>query len=75
MKAMKEQIKLLTASSIYINRVASLLDQDNISYLIKDNVESARLAGFGTTQNDVDLYVFESDIDRAAKIMEDFEKA
>jgi len=71
---MDKHIKILTSSSIIINRIAFLLDQKNIATLIKDNVESARLAGFGTTQNDVELYVNNSDFESAQKIIEEFNK-
>jgi hypothetical protein len=71
---MDKHIKILTSSSIIINRIAFLLDQKNIATLIKDNVESARLAGFGTTQNDVELYVNNSDFKSAQKIIEEFNK-
>jgi len=71
---MDKHIKILTSSSIIINRIAFLLDQKNIATLIKDNVESARLAGFGTTQNDVQLYVNNSDFESAQKIIEEFNK-
>lgn len=71
---MDKHVKILTNSSIIINRIAFLLDQKNIATLIKDNVESARLAGFGTTQNDVELYVYNSDFESAQKIIEEFNK-
>ncbi|HEY5689412.1 MAG TPA: DUF2007 domain-containing protein [Yeosuana sp.] len=71
---MDKFIKILTSSSIIINRIAFLLDQRNIATLIKDNVESARLAGFGTTQNDVELYVHNSDFESAQKIIKEFNK-
>ena len=71
---MDKHTKILTSSSIIINRIAFLLDQKNIATLIKDNVESARLAGFGTTQNDVQLYVNNSDFESAQKIIEEFNK-
>ena len=71
---MDKHIKILTSSSIIFNRIAFLLDQKNIATLIKDNVESARLAGFGTTQNDVELYVNNSDFKSAQKIIEEFNK-
>lgn len=71
---MNEHIKILTSSSIIINRVASILDYNNISTLIKDNVESARLAGFGTSLNDIELYVKDSDFETAQKIIDEFKK-
>jgi len=71
---MKEHIKILSSSLIIINRFASLLDENNISTLIKDNFESARLAGFGTSENNVELYVYNSDLEIAQKIIEEFKK-
>jgi len=62
----------LTSSSIIINRIASILDQNNVTTLIKDNVESARLAGFGTSLNDVELYVKDSDFEKAQKLIKTF---
>lgn len=66
---MGEHVKLLTSSSININQVAALLEHINIPSLIKDNVESARVAGFGISQNSVDLYVNRTDLERAQKIV------
>ena len=66
---MKEHVRLLTDSAIVINRIAQILDENKIPSLIKDNVESARLAGFGTSPNEVHLYVYKSDVDKAKKII------
>ena len=71
---MNEPVRILTSSSIIVNRIAPLLDQNNIPTLIKDNVESARLAGFGTSLNDVELYVYNSDFESAQKIIDEFKK-
>ena len=69
---MNNHVKILTDSAIIINRIAQLLDEEDIPSMIKDNVESGRLAGFGTSSNDVELYVFQSDIDRAEMIIKPF---
>ena len=71
---MNEPIKLLTGSTITIQHVAALLGQNNIPSLIKDNTESARLAGFGSMQNDVDLYVNTVDLEKAQQLITDLEK-
>jgi len=71
---MNEHIRILTNSSITINRIASILEENNIPSLIKDNTESARLAGFGTSQNNVDLFVNKPDFEKANKIIEEFMK-
>ncbi len=71
---MNKHIKILTSSSIIINRIASILNQNNIQTIIKDNVESARLAGFATSSNDVELYIDNSDRESAQKIINAFKK-
>lgn len=69
---MNDYIKILTDSSIVITRVVQLLNEENIPSIVKDNVESARLAGFGTFTNDVELYVYKSDVNRAERIITSF---
>lgn len=71
---MNEHLKILTDSSIIIKRVQFLLEENNIPTLIKNNVESARLAGFGTSQDNVELYVYSSDFESAQKVIEEFRK-
>jgi len=69
---MNEYVKILTDRAIIINRISQLLDEEKIPSLVKDNVESARLAGFGTSSNDVELYVYKSDVDKAESIIKLF---
>jgi len=66
---MKEHVKILTDSSIVINRMVQALAESKIPSFIKDNVESARLGGFGISQNEVQLYVDKSDVDEAKKVI------
>ena len=67
---MSTHVRILTNSSIVINRAASVLGEHDIPALIVDNNESARLAGFGTPQNNVDLLVNQSDFEAAKKILQ-----
>jgi len=71
---MDDLVKLLTDSSIIVNRIAQILEQNNITGQMKDNVESARVAGFGVPQNSVELYVQESDVEKAQKIIAAFKE-
>lgn len=71
---MDDLVKLLTDSSIVVNRIAQILEQNNIKGHMKDNVESARVAGFGVPQNSVELYVLESEMEKARKLIEEFRK-
>lgn len=72
---MSQHIKVLTDSSIIINRAADLLKQEGIPSIIKNNVESGRLAGFGTSNNDVDLWIEEDDLEKAQSILNEFIKS
>lgn len=66
---MNEHIKVLTNSAIVITRIVQLLEENKIQSLVKDNVESSKLAGFGTSYFDVDLYVYKSDVEKAQEII------
>ncbi len=71
---MSNYIKAYTSSAITINRLAELLEKENITFLIKDRKESARLAGFGSTGDDVELHVLESEADKVRPIIASFDK-
>ncbi|BAO55783.1 putative signal transducing protein [Nonlabens marinus] len=70
---MNNYIKAYTGSAITINRLADLFQKENITFLIKDRKESARLAGFGSTGDDVELHILESDVDKARPIITAFD--
>lgn len=65
-----KHIKIFSGSSIIVRGLQNILDDKKITYLIKDSVESARLAGFGAQRNSVELHVLNTDKD-AAKIVVD----
>jgi hypothetical protein len=69
---MNEYVKILVDREILVNRISQLLDEENIPSLVKDHVESARLAGFGTATNNVELYVYKADVDKAETIIKSF---
>lgn len=71
---MKEHIKVYTGTSILTNRLAYLLDEKNIPTLVKDQKESGRLAGFGSTEYSSELFIFKSDLSIAETIVENFRK-
>lgn len=68
---MSDYIRLLTSSSITINHIASILEENGIPTLIKDNTESGRLAGFGTVPNDVELFINKSDLTKAQEVIKE----
>ncbi len=71
---MRTHIKLYTGTSILVNRLAQLLDEQDIPTIIRDDQESGRLAGFGTFGDSVELLIFDSDKQKATAILEEFKK-
>ncbi|WBX73179.1 DUF2007 domain-containing protein [Tenacibaculum pacificus] len=71
---MKEHIKVYTGTSILANRLAFLLDEAKIPSLIKDSKESGRLAGFGSTGDSSELFIYKSDNERSKEIINNFKK-
>ena len=67
-------VKIFSESPIIINRLRSLLDQQHINSLVKNQIESARLAGFGILNDTIDLYIRKSDLQKAMRIVQDFSK-
>lgn len=70
---MNEHVRIFTGTSIQVNRIASLLEEQHISFLIKNPIESGRLAGFGTSGESVELFVLNSDLKNAEKVLRAFE--
>mgnify|MGYP006081164805 FL=1 len=67
-------IKLFSESPIIVNRVRSLLQEQGIGSLVKNQIESARLAGFGVSLDTVDLFILSSDLEKANKVLITFKK-
>lgn len=66
-----DYIKIFTGSFITVQRIVSDLEKTSISPVVKDQAESARLAGFGATiQGQQELYVHKDELDRAVEIVE-----
>lgn len=72
---MSELIKLLSGSAIEVNRIATELKERNIPAMVKDNLESAKVAGFGVPQNSVELYVNKTDAEKAANVVSEINEA
>lgn len=63
-------VALHTASFIEIQRLQLDLNDAEIAFITKNNDESARLAGFGSFGDHVQLFVSEEDLEEASKILE-----
>ena len=72
---MKTQyLKIYTSSLIIINSIRNLLEENNISSLVKNHPESARLAGFGSSMDSVELYILTKDLEKSQPILNAFKK-
>ena len=69
-----EHIKIFTGTSIITRRLGDILEENNIGSIIKDEMESARLAGFGVPTNSSHLFILDSDMEKAQDIVESFKK-
>jgi hypothetical protein len=72
MDSHSKHIKLHQGSNIILGALKYELEKNNISCIIKNNTESARLAGFATGDNNNDLFVFEEDLNKAKDILHSF---
>ena len=68
-------IRLHVGSMITLRALEKYLDDEKIPSLIKNFSESARLAGFGTSESANELFVFEEDIEKAKDILNNFLQA
>ena len=67
---MNDSFTLLCASNVVeAQRVKALLEEHNIFPIIKDESESARLAGFGSATMMQQLWVVKSDIEKAKSLI------
>ncbi|MAW16671.1 MAG: putative signal transducing protein [Flavobacteriaceae bacterium] len=67
---MNDVFTLLCASNVVeAQRVKASLEENNIFPIIKDESESARLAGFGSTSMMQQVWVAKSDLKKAKSII------
>lgn len=64
-------VKVFSANSLIIVRgLENRLTENNIDSLIKDHVNSGQLAGFGFLGNSVELFVLNTDLEKAQPIVD-----
>lgn len=69
---MNKHIKVFSGSQIFVNRLSQLLNEIEVPYLVKDNKEAGRVAGFGTLGNSINVFIYESDLEKAQRTIDDF---
>ena len=67
-------IKIFTGSFIFVQRIVSDLEKENIFPIIKDETESARITGYinviSPNFQEQEIYVHKDELDKAILIVE-----
>jgi hypothetical protein len=63
-------ILVFSESAILVKGLEIRLEDNHIGYIIKDPVNSGVLAGFGSLDKSVEVYILETDLKRATPIIE-----
>ena len=63
--------KIFTGNSFTTKQIVSKLHKIGVEAVVKDEAESARLAGFASSMlGDVDLYVHKDEVEKALKVID-----
>ena len=65
-------IKIFSGSEILASALKEKIEKVGIDVLSKDNIQSARLGGFGNSDLAVELFIQEVDFGKANKVIEEF---
>ena len=66
----EEHIKIFTGSTIFTRRLKMLLEEENIGSIVK----SDKIIGYEISNFIDEVFVLNTDLERAKPIVEDFEK-
>ncbi|KDN54969.1 putative signal transducing protein [Flavobacterium seoulense] len=65
-------MKVFSGSEILALALKEKIEAAGVDTLIKDNIQSARLAGFGSSGSAVELFIQETDFAKANPVIEEF---
>lgn len=65
-------IKIFSGSEILAKNLQQRIEAVGISTVMKDNIQSARLGGFGNTDLAVEVFIQEVDFGKANPVIEEF---
>lgn len=65
-------MKIFSGSEILATALQVKIEEAGIDTLLKNNIQSGRLAGFGTSGMAVELFIEEVDFGKADPIVEEF---
>ena len=61
--------RLFYGTAMDVAKLCSVLDSTGIVPVVKDQAESARLAGFGTLSTDQEVWVHPEEYDQASEVL------
>lgn len=64
-----QMVKIFSGTEVESMAVTQILNERGIEYIVKNQVESARLAGFGNLDASVEVYINEVDLDKIKDIL------
>lgn len=65
-------IKIFSGSEILAIALKSKIEAVGVTTILKNNIQSATIAGFGTSGQAVELFIQETDFSKANPIIEEF---
>ena len=65
-------IKIFSGSEILAQALQQKIDAIGINTVLKNNIQSSRLSGFGNTEPIVEIFIQEVDFGKASPVIEDF---
>jgi hypothetical protein len=65
-------IKIFSGSEVLAQALQEQIEAVGVTTVKKDNIQSARLAGFGNSDLAVELFIQEVDFGKASPIIEEF---
>ena len=65
-------MKIFSGSEILAQALKSKIEEVGVNTIIKNNIQSAKLAGFGTADQAVEVFIQEIDFGKANPVIEEF---
>lgn len=65
-------IKVYSGSEILAQALKAKLEENEVDVIIKNNIQSGRLAGFGIADQAMEVFIEQRDLERADKVIEEF---
>jgi hypothetical protein len=65
-------MKVFSGSEILALALQEKIEEVGVNTMVKNNIQSAQMAGFGTTGQAVELFIQETDFAKANPVIEEF---